>query len=218
MKIKICGLRRPENIMAVAALQPDLMGFIFYPKSSRYVKPEAIAHVLPLLDERITKVGVFVNAPTEEILITAALLGLDALQLHGSESPEQCRALRSAGYEVIKALPVRDALPAAEIARYDGAVDALLFDTYTSAHGGSGRRFDAALLADAGLSVPYYIAGGMDAAAARDILTTPPAGLLGLDFNSRLELMPGLKSIPAVREVMRVVRPATVNAPLLMRA
>ena len=108
MKIKICGMKIPENIQAVAALQPDLMGFIFYPKSPRYAEKLDL-ETLNSLPKSIKKIGVFVNEDLENILTIATKYNLDGVQLHGTELVMMCKELRKAGFLVIKAFPIAEA-------------------------------------------------------------------------------------------------------------
>ena len=105
MKLKICGMRDPENIRAVAALGPDYMGFIFYPLSPRYagdLSPESVR----ALPRPIRRVGVFVNETEQQVIRTAVHYLLDYAQLHGDETPEECRRLNRI-LPVIKAIAVR---------------------------------------------------------------------------------------------------------------
>lgn len=103
MKVKVCGMREPENIRQVAALQPDFMGFIFYSESKRFVGDDSTPELLASLPASIRKIGVFVNEEPEVIKETVALYNLDLVQLHGKETPRQCQELQEANIKVIKA-------------------------------------------------------------------------------------------------------------------
>ena len=133
MKIKICGLR--DNFEEVLALKPDFVGMIFYPKSPRYVGECQDER----LKRRLTdtkKVGVFVNANYETIIKAAGEYNLDAIQLHGGETPQLCEFLRQ-DFIVIKAFSIATVEDLAKLEAYEGVVDYFLFDTKTPGYGGS---------------------------------------------------------------------------------
>ncbi|MCA8829650.1 phosphoribosylanthranilate isomerase [Hymenobacter pini] len=207
LRLKVCGMREPANIAAVAALQPDFMGFIFYPKSGRYagshLTPDAVAH----LPASTQKVGVFVDASTAEILARVAELGLHAVQLHGTEPPEQCRALRAAGVTVIKAVAVGEELPEAELQTYAADVDYFLFDTKGPQPGGNGTAFNWQLLKQYTLPVPYFLAGGIGPEHAATLDSEQLPGLFALDLNSRFEVAPGQKDVHKLRQMFEAIRP-----------
>src|SRR4051812_20110903 len=100
MKVKVCGMRDPDNIRALVALDPDYMGFIFYPQSKRYVI-QIDKKVLAEIPDRIIKTGVFVDFPAAEILNIAHDNKLNAVQLHGNESVDTCKMLKDKGLEII---------------------------------------------------------------------------------------------------------------------
>ncbi len=205
MLIKVCGMRQPGNIAQVARLAPDLMGFIFYEPSPRWVgglAPEA----LDVLPPETRRVGVFVDAPEETILETARRYGLDFVQLHGSESPEMCARLRAGGRGVIKAFGVAAPQDAARAADYDGTCDLYIFDTRSAAHGGTGRKFDHRLLAAYTGSTPYLLSGGIGPEDARTLIVQNDPQCAGLDINSRFETAPGTKDPEAIRKFMNSVK------------
>src|SRR4051812_42367193 len=105
-KLKICGMKYSGNIQGVAGLNPDYMGFIFYDKSKRYVAKELDANQLLLLNNKVTKIGVFVNQDEETILLNAKEFGFKTLQLHGDETPLFCRELKGKGFSIIKAFSI----------------------------------------------------------------------------------------------------------------
>src|SRR5688500_4921433 len=108
IKIKVCGLRDPKNIRQVAALQPDYMGFIFYENSKRFAEGYITPELLSKIPATIKKTGVFVNATMESIKTMVEKYKLDAVQLHGKESPRQCTEVKELGVEVIKVFSVDD--------------------------------------------------------------------------------------------------------------
>ncbi|MDU0371529.1 phosphoribosylanthranilate isomerase [Hymenobacter endophyticus] len=208
LRLKVCGMREAANIAAVAALQPDFLGFIFHPKSSRYaggrLTPKSLAH----LPANICKVGVFVDAPVAEVQARATELGLNAVQLHGSETPAECQALRAAGFTVLKAVAVGEKLDQTALLPYVGHVDYLLFDTAGPQPGGNGTAFNWALLEQYNLPVPYFLAGGLELAQADALRNLRLPGLFALDLNSKFELAPGLKDVDTLRQMFTAIRAA----------
>ncbi len=194
MLIKVCGMRDPQNASQVGALSGlSMMGFIFYPPSPRFV-----GDATPQTPAGIQRVGVFVNASTEEIMERVARHSLDVVQLHGSESVAQCEALRSEGVEVIKAISVSDRDDVARAAEYEGSVDYLLFDTKCKDYGGSGVRFDWSILDEYRGKTPFLLSGGIDESVAADIATLSHAAFAGVDLNSRFELSPAQKDVERI--------------------
>lgn len=191
MEIKVCGLKEPRNIAEVAALGPDYMGFIFYRDSPRYAG-RLPADALRALPAFIRKIGVFVDEDESEIIRIAAHYVLDGIQLHGSESPETCRAL-SRIVPVIKAVSVRSGNDLRKAARYEGCCSALLFDTRHRLRGGSGEQFDWEILGNYTAPTPFFLSGGIGPGDADRLRTLAHPRLRAIDLNSRFETSPGLK-------------------------
>lgn len=202
LKIKVCGMRDPENIAAVAKLEPDYMGFIFYPPSPRY----AGSANLPALPQKIRKTGVFVDTPLSEIRKTAERHALHTLQLHGGESPETCRTLREAGYEIIKVFGIETAVDFVQTTDYAACCDLFLFDTRTPGHGGSGRRFDWRILDGYTGRTPFLLSGGIAPADTNEILNLNHPLLYGIDLNSRFEIEAGLKNTESLERFIKIIR------------
>lgn len=195
--VKVCGMRDPSNVGAVAALRPDLMGFIFYdrsPRCARDMSPEVVRS----LPEEVTPVGLFVNASQDEILDICHRFGFATVQLHGSESPEMCRALREKGLGVIKALGVGESMDWETVRPYEGAVDMLVLDTKCDSHGGSGRKFGWHLLDSYSLSIPYLLSGGIGPEDIEAVMEARYPQMAGVDLNSRFETAPGIKDAAAL--------------------
>lgn len=153
-KIKLCGLSRPEDIQAANALQPACVGFVFAPKSKRYVTPAQAADLKRGLDPAIRAVGVFVNAPPEEAATLANEGVIDLIQLHGGEREAYLQTLRALTPKpILQAFRVDTAADVAA-AEASGA-DLVLLD---AGEGGTGETFDWSLLA--GIRRPYFLAGG----------------------------------------------------------
>ena len=199
LKVKICGLKYPGNILAVSALKPDFMGFIFYPKSPRYAEPLDI-NTLNALPPTIKKIGVFVNENLENILTIAYKYNLDGLQLHGTELVDMCHELKKTGYLVIKAFPIAEAYNFKVTKAYEGACDYFLFDTQTNSYGGSGVKFNWQILKEYTGETPFLLSGGIAADDAEAILKIEHPQFAGIDLNSKFELKPGLKNISLLKE------------------
>ena len=206
LKIKVCGMRDPENIRQLVALGIDYIGFIFYSKSPRYampLPPEAVEAVPP----QVQKVGVFVDDSPCAVTTRIRKYGLQLAQLHGDETPEYCRHIKEeSGAKIIKAIPVEDAPDMAELEAYRGAADYLLFDTRTEQRGGSGRRWTPSLLRDYSLDIPWFLSGGIDSDIVEEEETLRLPGLHGLDLNSRFETVPGMKDIEKIRTFLEKLR------------
>lgn len=230
-------MREPENICQVAALNIDLMGFIFYPESPRYVvgnrtffaEPVAALAASPagavvptaeLIGEDVSvdtiryclkaKAGVFVNEPLPGILHIAERYDLDYLQLHGDESPGHCEALRRQGYSIIKVFPVASMADLNRVADYRNSADYFLFDTKCTHYGGSGMRFDWSVLNEYKESVPFFISGGLTPGCVQDIslLAHHPA-FEGIDLNSGFEISPAVKDVEKLKSFIDVIRRCT---------
>ena len=171
VKVKICGIKTAADAAALNCQKPDYAGFVFYPLSKRYVSLIIAARLKKLLDARIKTVGVFVNAPVEEIAAAAERGIIDLVQLHGDEDNAYiARLKRLCTLPIIKAVRVQDENDIKRAAYYD--CDYLLFDTYysQSAYGGTGRQFNLQLLSGVNINKPYFLAGGLNAQNVRQAL------------------------------------------------
>jgi len=196
MKWKVCGMRDLKNIEAVAACEPDYMGFIWVSKSPRYVGAD---FVIPNLPAKTKAVGVFVNESTANILALSKKAGFQVVQLHGDEGQEVIDELQAAGLLVIKAVSVGTEQ---DVNGLDLLPDYYLFDTKKGSQvGGTGERFDWSILEVYKLNIPYFLAGGLEEASIKEAKQLP--GLYALDFNSKLELSPGLKDLAKVKDIMQ---------------
>jgi phosphoribosylanthranilate isomerase len=206
VRIKICGMRDAQNIAAVAAHQPDYMGFIFYNKSPRYVGEEfTVPSDLP---STIKRVGVFVNATVDEIIAAARRHSLWGAQLHGKETPDECAAVRATGIKVMKAFPVDETFDFAVTSAYRDAVDFFLFDTKGPLHGGNARRFDWSLLGKYDQSVPFFLSGGLSPENVSEVKHLAGMNLHALDVNSGIESSPGIKDSGRLTDFMNAVATA----------
>jgi len=191
MKIKICGMKYPDNILETGALLPDYMGFIFWEKSARFFDGE-----IPQLDESIKKVGVFVNESVENIIEKINKYNLQAIQLHGKESVEFCQDLKSKiddKIEIIKVFSVGDDFDFDDLKPFENVCDYFLFDTKGKLPGGNGTTFDWKILENYKSEKPFFLSGGIGVEEIPTIknLKLP---IYAIDVNSRFEIEPGLKN------------------------
>jgi len=200
LKVKVCGMRDPDSIRDLSALPIDYIGFIFYPKSPRFV--DAVPPVA--MPSSAKRTGVFVDE-RESAVRQRIGEGLEAVQLHGSEPPEFCRAVRETGAEVIKAFGIRRDFDWETLGLYRNVVDYFLFDTASPQHGGTGKTFDWAILRDYPLDKPYFLSGGLDEDNIPQALAIGDSRLAGLDLNSQFELRPGLKDIEKLKKTLKTI-------------
>ena len=204
MMIKVCGMRDADNIREVErlrvgdgtsgmALGIDMMGFIFWPKSSRYVseRPE-------YLPTKCKRVGVFVDATVDAIRQHIINYSLDIIQLHGHESPDFIRHLRllcGDSIAIIKAFNIATATDLGATAPYAGLVDYFLFDTKGPSVGGNGEKFDWNILKAYNGDTPFLLSGGIGPDDAERIKSFRHHKCIGIDLNSCFEIEPGIKDI-----------------------
>lgn len=216
MKVKVCGMREADNIREVERLQVgdgtsemalgiDLMGFIFWPKSKRYV-----AEPPSYLPSHVKKVGVFVDASLEDIRQHIQDYQLDFVQLHGHESPAFAQALKPT--MIIKAFNIATAEDFLQTKPYEGIADYFLFDTKAQLPGGTGLQFDWSILSHYDGTTPFILSGGIgpdDADRLKAFLTSQSTPLtskcIGIDLNSRFELAPALKDVNRLKDFLNAL-------------
>lgn len=200
MKLKICGMKYRDNILDVAQLQPEFMGFIFYEKSSRFFDGE-----IPDLPQSIKKVGVFVNPSDYFITETVLKHNLQAIQLHGKESPEFIKLLRrklsaidKSTIDIIKVFSIRDHFDFSKLEVFESICDYYLFDTKGELPGGNGYRFDWSVLKSYPSNKPYFLSGGIgwDDLDRLSVFQKSPESehCYAIDVNSKFEIEAGLKN------------------------
>ena len=217
MKLKVCGMK--HNPLELLPLEPDDLGFIFWEPSSRYVGGR-----IPQIPETVKKVGVFVYTPLGEVLEKTGKHRLQALQLHGKESPGYCRELRTAVKalpdrtpEIIKAFSIGENFDFSILEGYMEPCDLFLFDSKGKLPGGNGHGFDWSLLMDYPFDKPFLLSGGIgpeSVAPLRDFLKSPASKYcIGLDVNSRFEREPGLKDVELLKKFKALLYhgPSTQN-------
>lgn len=205
MKIKICGMKYPENIKAIQNLKPDFLGFIFYEKSARYINQDRLFDQV-VIDEAIKKVGVFVNKPTAEILAMVGWHGLQFVQLHGDESIDDVKKIAAAKVKIIKAFQITEGFDWSKINEYAPFASYFLFDTATKSYGGSGKKFNWDLLKKYKNETPFFLSGGIKVEDIQKIKALDHPQLYAIDLNSKFEKAPGIKDAQLVKKVINIVR------------
>ncbi len=206
MKLKVCGMKYPDNAAAVAALMPDYMGFIFYKSSKRYCGETLTPAFVKSLPASIITTGVFVNESVEEVLRVCSTYAFKAVQLHGYETPDFCIACKEAGLLVIKVFHVGEKMDWSVLEPYKKIADYFLFDTKTPEYGGSGNRFNWDLLQQYDNEVPLFLSGGIDETILDELNRLKNINIYALDINSRFELEPGLKDIERVKKFVKSLK------------
>lgn len=202
VKIKICGMTDIDNISRILFLEPDYLGFIFYPKSPRYVVGKLNTDMLSIIPPTVKRTGVFVDNSEYEIRDAIKTYGLQAVQLHGHEKPRLCAQIRDLGVEVIKTFHIEDSHDFEGVWDYTEVVDYYLFDTKTPAYGGSGKPFDWQLVLRQPLRTPWVLSGGL---GPDNIAEAAQSGATMLDFNSRFESAPGIKDYDLLETALKKI-------------
>lgn len=205
MKLKICGLKEPDNYMEVIALNPDFTGFIFYDKSPRAIVSSTDPFALKAKNN-IQRVGVFVDAPISFIQQTVTKFDLDYIQLHGNESVTYISELKKHNYRIIKAFGIHSAFEWSILEDYQDIVDYLLFDTSTKNYGGSGIKFNWTLLENYTGNTPFFLSGGISHEDIPSIKKVQHPQLYGIDMNSKLEDYPGHKNIDLIQKSIKALK------------
>jgi|TARA_B100000768_G_scaffold112526_1_gene104217 phosphoribosylanthranilate isomerase len=187
MNLKVCGMRYDENIQAIASIEPDYMGFIFYEGSSRHVSTS-----IPTLSTSIKKVGVFVNALFDNIVEKINTHDLQAVQLHGEETPEFCKSLQALNIEVIKVFSIKNEFNFDILSPYENVCDFYLFDTKGPLAGGNGYFFDWSVLENYPSRKPYFLSGGIGLENIDQLqefkITNAATYCYAIDVNSKFEI------------------------------
>ena len=199
MKLKVCGLKYRDNIRAIAKLQPEYMGFIFYEDSSRFFNDH-----IPEITKTIQKVGVFVNASLDTIKRKIKTHQLQAIQLHGDETPEFCAELKKEAVTLIKVFSINKTFDFSSLSTYESVCDYYLFDTKGPLPGGNGYGFDWSILNNYSSTKPYFLSGGIgldDVESIKTFFKTKASTYCyALDVNSKFEIEPGLKNITELEQ------------------
>lgn len=193
-------MRDSENIRAIEQTKADLMGFIFHPKSPRFV-----ASLPEYMPKKQKLVGVFVNASLEQILAKAQKFSLEYIQLHGDEPPAFCSELKNRGLKVIRAQRIANADDIIRAESYNMA-DLMIFDTKTELYGGSGKKFNWQLLENYKGCVPFLLSGGIRSDTFEEIKAFFHPQFAGIDLNSGFEISPALKDVGKLNNFIEKIK------------
>ncbi|HQV61298.1 MAG: phosphoribosylanthranilate isomerase [Chitinophagaceae bacterium] len=208
MNIKVCGITEMKQLQQLDGLDIDFAGLIFYKESPRYIGDKISREDLKRADLDLKKVGVFVNPEMIEVLDAIDEYGLDAVQLHGDESPEMCEDL-SSEVEVIKAFRIKEGVTDIDalVAAYDAVCDYYLFDkAIDNSFGGTGKQFDWSILTKAKIEKPFFLSGGIGVEDAVKIKAFKHPDFFGVDINSQFEKSPGVKDMGMVLQFKQALK------------
>ena len=212
-RIKICGITREEDLRAAVASGADALGFVFYPKSPRYVTPEQAAALCKALPPFVSAVALFVNASLEQVRAVAERAPLALIQFHGDETAEQCAALAAAvARPFVRAFRVRPDTRPDELLEYEAIYRAaspwfsgLLLDTWVDAYGGAGKVFDWSLIPKE-FAPRVVLSGGLNVLNATDaVVRVRP---FAVDVSSGVEAQKGIKDARSIADFVLAVRAA----------
>lgn len=204
LKVKVCGMKSSEEIQElIDSSLIDYIGFIFYPKSLRYITE------VPKLDGKFKRVGVFVNEELETIQAKINSYTLDVLQLHGNESVSEVKQLKEVIQKpIFKAFGMDERFDFKICTSYEPYVDAFLFDTKTEKYGGSGKQFDWSILQNYKGEKPFVLSGGLDEKALNELKNYSFRKMVGVDLNSKFELSPGQKDTKRIIQTIKQIKNA----------
>ena len=206
MRVKVCGITQQEQLEMLPEVGATFAGLIFYPKSPRYVLRNMTTGQLKK-ENNINKVGVFVNASSEEVLHMVDECRLHMVQLHGDETPRFCEKI--ADYiSVVKAFRISESDNIGwRIQEYMEVCDMFMFDTEGAGYGGTGKKFNWGKLENVTVGKPYFLSGGIepgDVNRLKEFEVRPEAkGLFAIDINSKFEIMPGVKDMDLIKKFIQ---------------
>ena len=210
-RIKICGLTRPQDVQAAVDAGADAIGFVFYPKSPRYVTPEQAAALIALVPPFITCTGLFVNATPAQVAAVVNVAPLALIQLHGDETIAESAAIAHAcGRQFLRVFRVKPDTAPGDLLEYEEQCRAasplftsLLLDTYVDAYGGAGKGFDWSLVPKE-LAPRVVLSGGLSVHNATDaVVAVRP---YAVDISSGVEAAKGIKDARKIADFIAAVR------------
>ena len=207
LRVKICGITKPDQGHAIAQLGATALGFICVPSSPRYVTPQQIREVMARLSVNIDKIGVFANTSLEIIREVVEETGINGVQLHGDESPEFCDRVRLLfpDIELIKAFRVKNPEVLNQTLSYANSVNTFLLDAYHPTQlGGTGHTLDWRNLTKFQFPCPWLLAGGLTPDNILDALSE--INPHGIDLSSGVERSPGDKDLTKVSHLFEKLR------------
>jgi phosphoribosylanthranilate isomerase len=208
MEIKICGITNCDDALHAAQCGANALGFIFYPKSARYIKPAEASVIINRLPDSVARVGVFVNQDVAEIKDIASSCRLDIIQLHGDESPEYCRHFPAA--LIVKAFTLKHPEDLKALHNYN--VKAFLVDSREGElYGGTGKTTNCELAFRAARTFPLILAGGLNEENIEKAMDRVSSG--AVDINSGVEISPGKKDHEKVQRIINIIRKHDESGP-----
>ena len=202
-------MKYADNIAAIATLSPDYIGFICYHRSPRFIA-DMDAGILNAIPAGVIKTAVFVNEDAETISKLIHRYGFEAIQLHGTESPEFCGQFKGK-VQLIKAVGVDEGFDFEQLELYLNKVDYFMFDTKTVAHGGSGKTFDWTILDKYKLDVPFFLSGGLSLDNLEEVKHIGHPMLYALDLNSKFETAPAIIDIDKLTQAFNTIKTFSSN-------
>lgn len=204
-RVKICGLKTLEHARFASGAYADFCGFIFYPKSPRYIKPEEAGAIISWL-EGPKSVGVFVNEAIDEVNNAALIAGVHFVQLSGDESPEYCQLIEK---DIIKAFRIAPEMSQSDILSmikpYESIVKYFLFDTHVKGQfGGTGKSFNWDVLKELKTKIPFFVAGGLSKDNVKHAIDA--VNPFGVDVSGSLETSIGEKDFEKMAEFFEVIQ------------
>ena len=199
-RVKVCGITNLEDAWTAIEAGTDALGFVFVPNTPRYIEPDDANTIMRQIPPLVTTIGLFVNAGSTQIRDVAKNCRLDAIQLHGNESPELCHSLN---LRIIKAFRIKESEPLNILSKFQ--VDAYLLDTYVKGIlGGTGKTFDWNLACHAKKYGQIILAGGLNPSNVSTAINQVKP--YAVDVSSGVEAEPGRKDPKKVRDFIRTVR------------
>jgi phosphoribosylanthranilate isomerase len=210
--VKICGITDAKALQTAVEADAAFVGFVFFRHSPRVIDTATAAKLTDLVPRAVTSVGLFVDPTDTDLKTTLGIVDLDALQLHGHETPERVNAIRKTfGLPVMKAVGVSTARDVAAAMSYIDAADWLLFDAKPAADatrpGGNAAAFDWGLMRTYTGKLPWMLAGGLTAKNVQAAIVA--SGARGVDVSSGVESAPGVKSAAKIRSFINAARAGT---------
>ena len=202
VKVKICGITNLEDALVSFFAGADALGFVFYKKSPRYIRPQKAANISRILPKKIKRVGVFVDEKVKTVKKIAKLCGLDMLQFQGKEEPEYCKKFE--GCKVIKAFRISKKEDLEQISKYK--TFAYLFDSFSNTQaGGTGTKFNWKILAPAArIDSSVFISGGLAACNVKEAIKLLKPSWV--DVSSSLEIKPGKKDHKKIKKFIQTAK------------
>ncbi len=196
IKLKVCGLRDTTNIDELIKLRPDFMGLIFHEKS-----PRNVTEILNIdLPKTIKRVGVFVDKEESFIRDKVNNYKLDLIQIHGNETPKECKNLKEKGFKIIKAFNIYEGFDFNKLQDYEPYCDYFLLDAFGKNAGGNGIVFNWDLLQKYNGETPFLLSGGIDETMVEKLKSIKHPKCIGVDINSGFEIKPAFKDIEKIKK------------------